>query len=176
MKIIPAEKSHFDQILDLNENAVPHVNSISMETLEKLALESKLFLAVINDTAVEGSTTVDDIGEVVAFLLTMDQHADYQSLNYQYFLKNYEQFLYVDRIVVKPSHHRLGLGKRLYEFATQSTHGEYPILTCEVNVQPPNPDSLRFHEKCGFEGVAEQDTENGTKRVLLMVKNLVDAT
>lgn len=32
-----------------------------------------------------------------------------------------------------------------------------PILTCEVNVNPPNLGSIRFHNRIGFSEVGQQD-------------------
>ena len=44
-----------------------------------------------------------------------------------------------------------------------------PILTCEVNLKPPNDGSILFHEKYGFEQVGTQETDGGEKEVSLMV-------
>ena len=153
---------HLDQVLQLNENAVPHVNSLKMRELRKIVGESKCFLVAL-----------DESDNVAAFLITMDDTADYQSPNYQYFRKNFRSFLYVDRIVVRDDCHGQGLGRKLYESVTeQVSENPFDYLTCEVNIRPPNPDSMAFHSRCGFAGVDEQDTEGGQKRVLLMAKNL----
>ena len=45
-------------------------------------------------------------------------------------------------------------------------------VCCEVNLEPPNPGSVRFHEQLGFRGIGEQSTEKGQKRVLLMEKRI----
>ena len=44
-------------------------------------------------------------------------------------------------------------------------------LTCEVNVRPRNEVSLAFHERMGFTGLDERETEYGL-RVLMMEKPL----
>ncbi|MEC9094710.1 MAG: GNAT family N-acetyltransferase [Planctomycetota bacterium] len=161
MKIADAQPAHYLKILELNEGAIPHVNSISRETLENLAQQSKYFLVAL-----------DENEHVSGFLLTLDENADYQSLNYQYFLKHFNRFLYVDRIVVQDSCQRQGIGRKLYETVKTKAMGTFPVCTCEVNLHPPNPHSLRFHERCGFAGVDQQETENGNKRVLLLVQPL----
>ena len=46
------------------------------------------------------------------------------------------------------------------------------MLTCEVNLKPPNPGSIVFHQQLGFAEVDQQETEQGAKRVSLMVKTL----
>jgi predicted GNAT superfamily acetyltransferase len=91
-----------------------------------------------------------------AFLIAFDQDADYDSPNFLWFRDRYERFAYVDRIVVAESAHGQGLGRRLYErlFEAAKAAG-YPCLTAEVNTNPPNPGSLSFHERMGFEAVGE---------------------
>jgi hypothetical protein len=45
-------------------------------------------------------------------------------------------------------------------------------VTCEVNLEPPNPVSLGFHRALGFVDVAQQDTYGGTVRVQLMARRI----
>ncbi len=91
-----------------------------------------------------------------AFLIGLDQDADYDSPNFLWFRDRYERFVYIDRVVVAASAHGQGLGRALYErlFAEAKAAG-YPCVMAEVNVVPPNPGSLAFHEKMGFEAVGE---------------------
>ncbi len=93
-----------------------------------------------------------------AFLIGLDQDADYDSPNFLWFRDRYERFAYIDRVVVAASAHGQGLGRALYErlFAETKTAG-YPCVMAEVNVVPPNPGSLAFHEKMGFEAVGEAE-------------------
>ena len=58
-----------------------------------------------------------------------------------------------------------GLYRNLFESLPQASR-----VTCEVNVRPPNPGSMAFHRDLGFTVVGEQDTEDGAKRVALMVR------
>ena len=91
-----------------------------------------------------------------AFVIAFDQDADYDSPNFLWFRDRYERFAYVDRIVVADSAHGKGLGRALYEtlFAAAKAAG-YPCLMAEVNTNPPNPGSLSFHAKMGFEAVGD---------------------
>ncbi|MHB1091087.1 MAG: hypothetical protein ACYC06_04325 [Ilumatobacteraceae bacterium] len=49
--------------------------------------------------------------------------------------------------------------------------GTTTLLTCEVNLQPPNPDSLRFHQRLGFGEVGQQESKPGLI-VSLLAKRL----
>jgi hypothetical protein len=91
-----------------------------------------------------------------AFVIGFDQDADYDSPNFLWFRDRYERFAYVDRIVVADTAHGKGLGRALYEklFAEAKAAG-YPCVMAEVNTNPPNPGSLTFHAKMGFEAVGE---------------------
>jgi len=46
------------------------------------------------------------------------------------------------------------------------------LMTCEVNLRPPNEGSMHFHQRLGFRQVAEQESEGGTKTVALLVRQL----
>ena len=43
-------------------------------------------------------------------------------------------------------------------------------VTCEVNLEPPNPASLAFHARLGFRQVGEQVTKGGSVRVALLAR------
>jgi predicted GNAT superfamily acetyltransferase len=64
----------------------------------------------------------------------------------------------------------LGIGSLLYKdlFASASAQG-VPVITCEYNIEPPNPASKRFHDKFGFVEVGQQHVAGGSKLVSLQV-------
>ena len=107
----------------------------------------------------------DRTGAFAGFCLTMAPGADYESLNYQWFSSRYEEFTYLDRIVVSSASRNEGLGAALYAELELRIAGTPRWLLCEVNVKPLNEGSLRFHRRIGFTEVGQQDTEGGTKRV-----------
>ena len=112
-------------------------------------------------------------GGVVAFVIVFGPDADYDSPNYRFFADRFASFRYVDRVVVDPAYARHGIGSRLYEAVVDAAAAAtVPVVTAEVNVQPPNQASLAFHAAHGFVGVGEQDTEGGAKRVRLLVREL----
>jgi Predicted acetyltransferase, GNAT superfamily len=45
-------------------------------------------------------------------------------------------------------------------------------VTCEVNLEPPNPGSLAFHHREGFRDLDTQATKGGAVVVQLMAKEI----
>lgn len=92
-----------------------------------------------------------------AFLIAFDQDGDYDSPNFLWFRERLARFLYIDRIVVDTAAQGQGWGRRLYaeliETAKASAHNR---LVAEINIQPPNPGSLAFHERLGFAAAGER--------------------
>lgn len=158
MTIRKASKKDLKKILELNEAAVPHVSSVGMDEMEWFLEKADPFLVVESE------------GEVAGFMIVLQSGLDYQSLNYRFFCGNVEDFDYVDRIVIGEKHRRKNLGYSLYEHLF--SHSDKEFVTCEINVAPPNPDSMKFHKKLGFSKIAEQITEKGEKRVAMMIKRL----
>jgi uncharacterized protein len=148
-------------ILALNQAVVPAVNAVDGAFLERMAPVAAAFL-VAGDPASE---------DVVGFLLALPPGIDYESPNYRWFAQRYNDFTYIDRVAVALERRGQGIGRALYEALGRSAGPQTePLLCCEVNLRPPNPGSLVFHEHLGFEAVGEQETEGGAKRVVLLVR------
>ena len=85
--------------------------------------------------------------KMTGFVVCFYEKSNYSSLNYKYFLKNYSEFLYIDRIAIsKNSGHRHGL-------ALYKKHEKYKnkkCNMCEVNIEPINTISLNFHSRFNF--------------------------
>ena len=106
------------------------------------------------------------VGVADALLLTFDQAADYDSPNFLWFRERYPAFVYVDRVVVADGVRGRGLARRLYDdlFAAAKAAGHERIV-CEVNSDPPNPASDRFHAALGFVPVGTAAIHGGKKTV-----------
>jgi uncharacterized protein len=111
---------------------------------------------------------IEEGGVVTAFLLVLQQGTAYDSVNYQWFEKHYEKFLYIDRVVVSKTHQGRGLGHRLYAdlFAFAKQIG-MPLITAEFDLDPPNEGSRKFHESYGFSEMGRQVVPYGNKKVSL---------
>ena len=111
---------------------------------------------------------LEEDGHVVAFLLALREGAAYDSVNYRWFSARYARFLYIDRVVVSQQLQASGAGSALYRNAfAHAAATEVPWLTCEFDVEPPNPVSERFHAKFAFREVGRQTVQNGKKVVSL---------
>jgi uncharacterized protein len=92
----------------------------------------------------------------LGYLIAFDQDAAYDSVNFRWFQSRFDRFVYVDRIVVAASERGKGVAKRFYEelFAVARASGHHRIVA-EINVDPPNPGSLAFHDRIGFVEVGQ---------------------
>ena len=108
-----------------------------------------------------------------ALLIGLDEHADYDSVNYAWFRAREPHFLYIDRIVTAPHARGQGLARALYEafFAWGRANGHH-LATCEVNLVPPNPKSDAFHAALGFAEVGRATIKNGARTVRYLARGL----
>ena len=149
-------------LADLNDAAAPAVNALGLAGLTAHVPVCELALVAESD------------GELLGFLLALAPGADYASENYQWFSGHVPGSLYVDRIVVAPAAHGRGVGRALYEAVdARARELGLGVVTCEVNLEPPNPQSLAFHERLGFGRVGEQATKGGAVVVALLSRAVV---
>lgn len=155
-QIRPATPADLGSVLRLNsewEHVTSRLDEVSLTQLHESAAYHRV---------------CERDGQVAAFLLALGPGVDYDSPNYRWFDSGDRDFIYIDRIVVAGEHHRAGLGNALYDdllaFARQ---GGVARLCCEVDVEPLNQGSDRFHARHGFVEVGTQWVAGGSKRVSL---------
>lgn len=163
MQIRDAKPSDFPHLLRLNEESVHFLSTLTPERQ-----------ALLHSEAVFHRVAVDDASKLVAFLLAFREGTSYDSPNYLWFSKNYERFFYIDRIVVSSACQGGGIGTSLYDqlfaFAKQT---QAMRVTCEFDIEPPNENSRRFHERYGFMEVGSQLVAAGKKRASLQAVSLL---
>ncbi|WP_295529101.1 GNAT family N-acetyltransferase [Novosphingobium sp. Chol11] len=112
-------------------------------------------------------------GGAEAFLLAVDQDADYSSPNFLWFRARYPRFVYIDRVIVAASQRQRGWGRRFYaDLFAHAGRAGHTMIACEVNAEPPNPASDAFHTALGFEAVGTATLGGGAKTVRYLVYNL----
>ncbi|MDX1568992.1 MAG: GNAT family N-acetyltransferase [Xanthomonadales bacterium] len=153
-----AADSELDAILAINNDAVPNVTTLTPEELAAFHRDAGYFRVAISQ------------GHLAGFLIALLPEHDYGSPNFQWFKGNYDQFVYIDRVVVASGFRGLGIGNVFYADVQSYAELRAPYLTCEVNLQPRNDVSLLFHGAQGFHEVGQQ--VDGEKRVSLLAKRL----
>lgn len=154
----PLAPTDLPRIVELNDAAYPAVPITSLEDMTGLlAIAGYSFGAI------------DESGELAGFVIGMLPGADYDSENYRFFESRGVDSLYLDRIVVDEARRGQKIGQLFYDavFDLAREQGRAEV-TCEVNLDPPNPGSLRFHQRLGFRQIGEQQTKGGSVTVALM--------
>jgi predicted GNAT superfamily acetyltransferase len=161
MIIREASERDYALVLALNNGAVPHVNELTREEFAWIAAHAGYFRVAEDESGLAG------------FVIAFAPGVDYWSLNYRWFTDFYRDsaFLYLDRIVVAERARKIGVGRALYDDIQQFARGIWPRIALEVNLRPPNPGSLAFHERLGFRRVGVREEENGAKAVALMERS-----
>lgn len=160
MLIRPFADHDVPDALALNNACVPDVNELDEVAMRRLLEWSELAL------------TAEVDGRFAGFCWTLGPGLPYESLNYTWFGRRYDDFAYLDRIAVHPDFRGEGIGRACYDDLRRRLTGVRPVLLCEVNTRPRNEVSLRFHARVGFTEVGTQDTDGGTKTVSLLAWTL----
>ena len=153
------EIADLPRVLEINNANTPGVSELKLSELEVDLSNSLHALAIDNEH-----------GEVCAFCITFDPGAPDAGDNHRWFAERYEGFVYLDRIAIDFNHQNRGLGALLYQSVEQHMlkSAEHSLLCCEVNLEPPNPGSLRFHQRIGFTEVGQHSPQQGYVVSLLL--------
>jgi predicted GNAT superfamily acetyltransferase len=150
------QPSEYAWALALNNSEVPHVSACAEHSFPRFVESAAWAPVAVRDH------------KPVGFAFLFLPGSTYASENYRWVAARYSRFLYLDRIIVDPAHRGQGIGGALYNNAIEFGRRRAPIMTCEVNEDPPNPESMRFHEKLGFRPIGHQKTGGGTKSVVML--------
>ncbi|MEM7165302.1 MAG: GNAT family N-acetyltransferase [Planctomycetota bacterium] len=143
-------------VLTINEAQVPKVARIPIERVQWFTQHAHTFRVAVLDE------------QIVGFLIALTPEAAYDSIHFGWFRKQYDRFLYVDRIALAAAAQQRGIGRRLYgDLAAVARREGHERITAEVNIDPPNDASLAFHRTLGFTEVGTQDASGGKRVVLL---------
>lgn len=147
----PAQREDDRFILRVNAENVEVLSPLDGDRLNKLAGAAELCLV-----AEVGGTPA-------AFLIALRESVDfYDSENYRWFSRNYEKFLYIDRVVIDEPFRGRGGGRVLYHAVFQRARDTgVPFVTAEIDTIPYNEASLKFHQVMGFREVGEQVIRGG---------------
>ncbi|MCU1281013.1 MAG: acetyltransferase, family [bacterium] len=151
--IRPLTTGDLPAVLALNNAHAVEVNALTTDALAALV-------------AIAAQARVVDGG--IGFLIALSERTPPQGPNHAWFLARHSAFLYIDRVVIAPEARGRGHARRMYEDLA-AIAGDRP-LCCEVNLVPPNPGSLAFHDRLGFTACGEADDPRNGKRVRYLVR------
>ncbi len=153
----PVSQSDIAAVIALNEHNVEALAPMDEARFHELRELADRFDVVELDGAFAG------------FVITFAPGSSYDSENYRWFSARYDDFYYLDRIVLEESMRRRRLGSFVYDEIelTGKPHGR---LFLEVNVVPRNDVSLAFHAQRGYREVGRLGDDSHL--VSLMEKRL----
>jgi predicted GNAT superfamily acetyltransferase len=159
-----------DEAIDCDTASILKLNELSVAVLNPMDEARYKWLSSM--ASILWCARVDE--RVAGFLLGFSEGCNaYDSDNYRWFNRHYDNFIYVDRIVIDAGFRSAGIGRafyqRLEDWARQQGK---PMLCAEVDIEPPNPGSLKFHQRQGFAEVGQQAYGDEGKRVILMAREL----
>jgi uncharacterized protein len=143
-------------VVALNERHVHLTAPMDEERLVELA------------AAAEHADVIEVDGSFAGFVITFGSGAAYDGTHFTWFAERYDDYCYLDRIVIHEEFQRRGLGSFTYD-QLEGSCGR-PVFALEVNIDPPNEPSLAFHRARGFVEVGRTDASGHP--VSLMVKQL----
>jgi predicted GNAT superfamily acetyltransferase len=160
LKVRDAAAADHAAVLELNNAHTPHVNALNDEEFAWLVAHAAYFRVAVDADGLAG------------FVLCVPHGVAYWSANYKWFTERFERFLYLDRVVVAPRTRRSGVGRALYDDLHRSCAGRWPRVTLEVNLRPPNPASISFHEAMGYRAVGVREYADGANAVQMFERPL----
>jgi predicted GNAT superfamily acetyltransferase len=155
----------FDAVLRINRQGSPNVARFDEAELRRLvALADVAWVA-------------EDGPRVAGYLLAMSNSARYDGEEFQFFRTHLDQpFLYVDQAAVDPEARRARVASQMYELLVRwGQERNIDVLCCEVNMEPENPVSMRFHAQAGFGKLRELATSDG-RLVALLCRHVTPRT
>lgn len=158
VRVRPLTSDDLADVLAANNVEVPKVSELDDHALRGLVTLSESALGAEVD------------GQLGGFVLALPPGVAYTSANYRWLSERYDDFVYIDRIVVFPTSQGNGLGRALYDAVIDAT--EAPVLLAEVNTRPRNDASLAFHERYGFEEVGRAEPYGDGLEVAYLAKDL----
>ena len=156
MEIRALQKSDSSSILEINEQGLPGTGKVSEQEILDLLNYSSFSVGLF------------DSNSLLGFVICLPPKTAYESLNYLWFNERYDDFLYVDRIAVSTANRNQKIGSKLYQAVIDTASKLGVPIAAEVNLRPPNPDSVRFHQRHGFTEIGQ--FEHGQKAVIMMLR------
>lgn len=167
MIIRPVTEEDFGGIIRINTEAEQFLNSQASLTVSELRRLSAI-------AAYFKVACLDDV--VAGFLVAVRSDIAHDDPNFRWFAARYPEFLYIDRIIVDARARGRGVGRALYtDLFTAARELGATTLACEIDCDPPNHASTKFHAGFGFREVGRHEVDDGKKTVSLQVASVASS-
>ncbi len=149
-------------VLQINAASVPGVAALDRAEFARLMAMPNYHVAIENEDLL-----------VVGYALAFHSNAPYEGEEFQGFKRKLQNpFIYIDQVATQLESRRMGIGSAIYEALEGVARvSDVSTLCCEVNIDPPNPESMAFHEKLGFSQSVILATADG-RTVALLTKGV----
>jgi predicted GNAT superfamily acetyltransferase len=137
----------------LHDTDIPSVLALNERNVEALAPMDEPRLHELRGLA-ERFDVLEHEGTFAGFVITLPAGTSYDSENYRWFSERYEDFSYLDRIVLHEDTRRRGLGTFVYDEVETAAKARGRLML-EVNLVPRNDASLAFHAQRGYVEVGQ---------------------
>lgn len=149
-----------DSILGLNNNASSVILPLDMTHMKHFYTNAEYFRVCEHN------------GVVAGFLVAFGSDAPHTSSNFHWFQEQYQDFLYIDRIVIANSLRGSGVGRSFYADIQSYAEVRYPILACEVLTEQDSDPVRLFHGSFGFSEVGQHVMPENGLRASMLIKQL----
>ena len=151
---------------DINNNDFKEIIALNTRFDSYLSpLDNSKLIFLLKESSFTKSIRVKQ--KLIGFLITIPPHSVYNSINYNWFNKKYNSFIYIDRVCISIEFQRHGLGQYLYDKVKSNFRKITKRMVCEVNLFPRNKISESFHMRYGFKEVGKLKSKNSFKVVSL---------
>jgi len=131
-------------LLELNNAAVPDLNELTPGKAQWL----------VDHCVVPAMATLD--GRVAGLVVVLSETCGFDSDYFRWFSERYQNFLYIDRVVVADWARGQGIARQLYEAIETAAREKGLALVADVYCEPPNTASLNLHYRMGFQEIGKQ--------------------
>jgi len=137
-------ESHYAKFLELNAEFV-HWLAPMDEARLKWVLARADYARQIND----------GVGVLIAYPHNID-YPEHKNINW--IRDHLDRFYYIDRIIIAADAQGQGFGGKLYDDVESHARSQgFKWIACEVNTQPNNPASHKFHLNRDYEPMGDVD-------------------
>jgi uncharacterized protein len=149
---------HPNTLLEINNAAVPDIGVLNPVKAQWL----------VEHLMMPGLVLLD--GQTAGIIVVLNEHCGYDSDYYRWFTDRYENFLYIDRIVVAAWARGKGVAKQIYQMVEQTAQEYELAIVADVYSEPPNVPSLKFHEAMGYKIIGTAYMADQKKTVAKFMK------